>query len=225
MTEEQRLIVHVRTVLCGNECFQSYEVDAIVRRFKCGVSAGKNGAMTTWIPANAVPVLIVGSSLLGNVVIVCRTGIAYTMSPAVQIPPLAGGIVILGNCTLNHDDTFRLLLYDAEDLPPSVGDLGATAATGSSAVAVAKTPTSTERYTRLRDFFPRYFECSETARKTFVLQWVGHYEHAVKFLTGEIDVGHTVGGLVSTTDNALLPTRPVRVQIPCITIRKFKGNE
>ncbi|KAJ1468560.1 hypothetical protein T484DRAFT_1755028 [Baffinella frigidus] len=213
MTDEQRLVVHVRTVLCGTECFPNYEIDCIVRRFKCGVSAAQNGRMTTWVPANSLPVLLVGTAALGNLVVLCRTGIAYAMSPGVEIPPLASGVVLVGNCTLNYDDTFRLLLYDAENLPSNGG------------VDVAAQPSSVQRYDRLRSFFPRYFECSEAARNTFVLQWVGHYEHAAKFLTGEINVGHAIGGLVSTTDDALTPTRPVRVQIPSITIKRFQEKQ
>jgi hypothetical protein len=210
-TDEQRLIVYVRTVLCGTECFPAYEIDTLVRRFKCSVSAAQDGRMTTWTPKNSVPVLIAGTGTLGNIVILCRSGQAFSMSRGLQVPPLSKGVVLVGNCTLNHDDTFRLLLYDGENLP----------CRGVSNVA----PTPTERYERLRDFFPQYFECSDSARNTFVLQWVGFYEHAVKFLDGSINVGHNIGGLVSITSDAMTPTRPVKVQIPNIVIQRFQEKK
>jgi hypothetical protein len=210
MTDEQRLLVHVRTVLCGTECFPCYEVDNIVRRFRCGVSAAAAGKMTTWVPATSLQIIIMGSKTLGNIVLICKTGTAYSMSLALEIPPLNPGVSIVANCTMNRDETFRVLLYDAENLYPETVD--------------GVDCTSVERYDRLRHFFPRYFECNEAVRSVFVLQWVGFYEHAVDFLAGKIDVGHSVGGLVSTTDNALQPTRPVQVKIPEITIKKFNDT-
>lgn len=212
MTEEQRLVIHVRTMLCGTECFPSYEVDSIVRRFKCGVSSAQNGRMTTWVPENSYPVLLAGTSSIGNVVITCKTGVAYAFSHVLEIPRLAPGVIITANCTINKDDTFRVLVYDAECLPP-VNE------------KTTKSPSSEERYERLRDFFPRYLQCSEAVRETFVCQWLGHYEHAVKFLTGEICVGHSIGGLLCTTDDAMTPTRPVRVQVPCLTIGRFREKQ
>jgi hypothetical protein len=212
MTDQQRLLVHVRTVLCGTECFSAYEVDTLVRRFKCGVSASQDSRMTTWVPENTVSVLIAGTTMLGNVVIMCRSGHAYTMSHGLQIPPLAPGVVLVGNCALNYDHTFRLLIYDGDNLPGGDGTKEGPQST-------------TERYERLRNFFPQYFEGSESARNTFVLQWLGHYEHAVKFLSGTIDVGHKIGGLVSTTSDAMNPTRPVRVQIPNVVIQRFQEKK
>jgi hypothetical protein len=210
MTDEQRLVVHVRTVLCGTECFPSFEIDSTVRRFKCGVSSSQNNRMSTWMPSNAYPILIMGTSTLGNIVITCRTGNAYSLSSVLSIPHLASGVILVGNCTLDYDESFRVLLYDGENLP-SVNE-GTT----------TTKPTSTERYDRLRDFFPRYCQCSEAVRNVYVLQWVGYHQHATKFLTGEINVGHAIGGLISTTEDPLTPTRPVHVDIPPITISKFR---
>ena len=133
-----------------------------------------------------------------------------------QIPPLPSGVIIIGNCTMDHDGTFKLLVYDGQNLPHITST--------STAVAVQKC-TSTERYEKLRSFFPQYFQCSDTSRSTFILQWVGYYESACAFLAGGIDVGHEVGGLVSTTDDAMKPTRPVRVQIPNIAIKRFRNSE
>jgi hypothetical protein len=212
MTDVQRLVVDVRTILCGTECFPSFEVDSIVRRFRCGVTAARDGRMTTWVPANSYPIVIAGTSNIGNVVITCRTGVAYSFSPVLEIPRLAPGVLIVANCTINNDNTFCVLVYDAEALPPVN-------------MQTTETPNSEERYERLRDFFPRYLQCSEAVRNTFVCQWVGHYEHAVKFLTGDINVGHAIGGLVCTTDDVMTPTRPVRVQVPSITIGKFKEKQ
>jgi hypothetical protein len=213
ITDEQRLIVHVRTILCGTECFPSFEVDSIVRRFKCGVSSARNGRLTTWVPMNSYPILIAGTSTIGNVVIALKTGVAYSLSAVMEIPILAAGVVIIGNCTLDYDESFRLLIYDAENLPPTSAD------------TLSLNPNSVERYERLRDFFPRYLQCTEALRSTIILQWLGHYEHAVKFLTGEINVGHKIGGLVCTTDDAMTPTRPVRVTVPSITIGRFKQEQ
>ena len=211
MTDEQRLMVHVRTILCSAQCFSAYEADTLIRRFKCGVSASQDNRMTTWVPENTVAVLIVGTSSLGNIVIICRSGHAYSMSSGLQIPTLAPGVVLVGNCALNYDHTFRLLIYDAENLPGNDDTTDATLG-------------STERYERLRNFFPRYLECSESARNTFVLQWLGHHKNALDFLNGSIDVGHKIGGLVSITSDAMTPTRPVRVQIPNIVIKRFNEN-
>lgn len=207
MSDEQRLVVHVRTVLCGTECFKSFEVDTIVRRFKCNVSAAQNGKMTTWVPTTSLQIILLGSNKLGNIVVVCKTAKAYSISHALGLPILEPGVAVLGNCTMNRDETFRVLLYDAENLYPDT-QKGVDC-------------TNVERYDRLRHFFPRYFECNEVARSIFVLQWVGFYEHAVDFLANKIDVGHAVGGLITTTDDALQPTRPVQVKIPVMTIRKF----
>jgi hypothetical protein len=207
MSDEQRLVVHVRTVLCGTECLPSFEVDSIVRRFKCGVSAAQNGKMTTWVPAISLQIILIGSKNLGNIVIICKTGKAYSISHGLCLPKLEPGVSILGNCTMNRDDTFRVLLYDAENLYPDA-EKGVDF-------------TTVERYDRLRHFFPRFFECNEAVRSIFVLQWVGFYEHALDFLANKIDVGHAVGGLLTTTDDALQPTRPVQVKIPVMTIKKF----
>ena len=207
MTDEQCLLIHVRTVLCGTECFPAYEVDNIVRRFKCGVSSAQNGKMTTWVPTTSLQIIIMGSETLGNIVLICKTGTAYSMSLGLALPPLNPGVVIIGNCTMNRDETFRVLLYDAENLYPDT-EKGVEC-------------TSVERYDRLRHFFPRYFECNEAVRSVFVLQWVGFYEHAVDFLSNKIDVGHSIGGPVSTTNDALQPTRPVHVKIPVLTIKRF----
>jgi hypothetical protein len=212
MTEEQRLVVHVRTILCGTQCFPSYEVDVLVRRFKCGVSAAQDGRMTTWVPKNSYPILLAGTSNIGNIVVASRTGDAYSLSSLLQIPPLPAGAILVGNCTLDEDDSFKVLFFDGERLPDHNDSSTATDSN------------SVERYERLRNFFPRYMECSEHARKTFVLQWLGYHEHCSKFLTGEINVGHPIGGLISTTNDAMTPTRPVRVQVPCITIGKFKST-
>jgi hypothetical protein len=215
-TIQQRLVIHVRTVLCGNELFPSFEVDTLLRRFKCGISGAKAGRMATWVPRESFPVLLVGSALLGNIVIACKSGIAYSM--AVEIPPLGAGVVIVGNCTMNHDDSFRVLIYDAEGLPATNNNNN----NNNNNAKAPPSPDAVERYDRLRSFFPCYFERSESARCTFVLQWLGFYEHALSFLGGGIDVGHTIGGLVCTTEDALLPVRPVAVQVPCLTIRKFQ---
>jgi hypothetical protein len=212
LSDEQRIVVHVRTILCGTECFPSFEIDSIVRRFKCGVSSSQNQRMTTWVPEKSYPVLLIGTSNIGNVILTCRTAKFYSLSLVLEIPRLAPGVILVGNCTLDYDETFRFLIYDGENLPP-VGN------------KTASTPNSVERYERLRDFFPRYFQCSEAVRNTFVLQWVGHYEHCAKFLTGEINVGHAIGGLVSTTDDAMTPTRPVNIKIPPITISRFKEKK
>jgi hypothetical protein len=126
-----------------------------------------------------------------------------------HVPSLPIGVVIVGSCTIDDDDTFRFLIYDGDNLPivrPNT----------------SKIPTSEERYDQLRNFHPRYFAQDSLVKQTFVLQWVGFYEHAKGFLENKFHVGHKIGGLVSTTENALKPTRPVQVKIPNISIRRFK---
>ena len=216
MTDEQRLNLYARTLLCGVECMVTQDMDNITHSFKCGVSSSQDGRMTTWVPKKCIPVLLVGTSARGNLVILCKSGIYYKLSSALEIPPLPPGVILIGNCTLDYDDTFKLLFYDGYDLPP----VSSTSTTG-----VGQKCSSTERYEKLRNFFPRYFQGSDTARSTFVLQWVGYYESACAFLAGDINVGHEVGGLVSTTDDAMKPTRPVRVQVPNIAIKRFRNLE
>ena len=76
MTDEQRLNLYVRTMLCGIECIATREMDTIARNFKCGVSSSQNGRMTTWVPANFIPFLLVGTATKENIVITCKTGSA-----------------------------------------------------------------------------------------------------------------------------------------------------
>ena len=216
MTDEQRLNLYVRTLLCGVECMVTQDMDNIARNFKCGVSSSQDGRMTTWVPKNSIPVLLVGTNTRGNLVILCKSGIYYKLSSAMEIPPLPDGVILMGNCTMDHDETFKLLLYDGDNLPLVIPN---------STTDMKHTCSSTERYERLRAFFPRYFQCNDTARTTFVLQWVGYYESATIFLNGSINVGHEVGGLISTTDDAMKPTRPVRVQVPNIMIKRFRTPE
>ena len=208
MTDEQRLNLSVRTRLCGSEVFTTREIDIISRKFKCSVSSSQEGRMTTWLPTTFLSCLIVGTSTGQNVVILCTSEKAYNLSSDMHIPSLPTGVVIVGNCTIDYDDTFRFLMYDGDNLP-MVRPIA------------SKIATSVERYAQLRGFHPRYFSQDELVKKTFVLQWVGFYEHAKGFIDGKYNVGHPVGGLISTTENALKPTRPVSVQIPPISIRRF----
>ena len=208
MTEEQRLNFSVRTRFCGAEIFTTREIDNVSRNFKCGVSSSQEGRMTTWLPTTFLSSLLVGTSTGQNIVILCKSEKAYNLSTDMHVPSLPAGMVIVGNCTIDYDDTFRFLIYDGENLPI----VKPTA---------SKTPTSVERYEQLRSFHPRYFSQDDLVKTTFVLQWVGFYEHAAAFLTGKFNVGHAIGGLISTTEDALKPTRPVSVQIPNISIRRF----
>jgi hypothetical protein len=218
MTDEQQLILFLRTVLCGSECFATLHMDTITQRYKCGVSPAQNGSMTTWVPLNCIPIMIVGTASKENLVVTCHNGAVYYMSPTLQIPPLPVDMIIMGNCTVDRDESFRVLLYDGENLPP---------ASREAAMAQEDNPdtpiNSSERYERLRAFFPKFFNRGEAAKRTFVLQWVGYYENACKFLSGDIPVGHAIGGLITTTGDAMTPTRPVRVQIPKLEIRRFRA--
>jgi hypothetical protein len=172
--------------------------------------------MTTWVPDNYIPVMLVGTTAGENTVITCKTGNAYSLSSIMQIPVLPPGVILMGNCTLDHDDSFRLLIYDGENIP--------TAKVSTSDNGDASTPDGTTRYEKLREFFPRYFQASDIARRTFVLQWVGFFSAASRFLSGEINVGHKIGGLLSLTDDAMKPTRPVRLQLPVLEIRRFRED-
>lgn len=210
-----RLAVCVRTVLCGPACTPLRDLDDIATRYKCGVSQAHDKGMSTWVPHNFAPVLLLGTASGGNLVIVCDTGVAYTMSPVLDVPPLPTDTILVANCTLDHDETFRVLVYDGENLAPTTA--GADSAPDDA-------PEGGERYRRLLRFFPRFFQRTEAAKSTFVLQWVGYYEHACNFLNGTIPVGHRVGGLLTTTGDALKPTRPVRVKIPAADIERFSGT-
>jgi hypothetical protein len=215
MTDQQRLSLYVRTVLCGAGCFfPDYKVSSLARRFKCGVSAAHDGQMTTWIPKTHSPILIIGTDTHENIVVVCRTGDTYKMSLAFGVATLPPGVVLVCNCTVNRDGKFQVLVYDGENLPLNSGQSGHT--------AVGEIlPTSIERYQRLRDFFPKVFHHSELAVSTFMIQWVGYYQHARQFLTGEIPVPHDITGLLSTTDDPMTPTRPVSIKIPNLVIKRF----
>ena len=72
MTDEQRLNLYVRTLLCGVECMVTQDMDNIANSFKCGVSSSQEGRMTTWVPKNSIPVLLVGTSTRGNLVVLCK---------------------------------------------------------------------------------------------------------------------------------------------------------
>jgi hypothetical protein len=209
MSDEQRLNLYVRTMLCGIECIATREMDSIVRNFKCGVSSSQNGRMTTWVPENFIPILIVGTETKENLVMTCKTGSSYKLSHAMEIPPLPKGVILIGNCTIDFDDSFKVLIFDGENLPSNDPGVKSVA------------PSSVERYGLLRDFFPRYFS-SDVAKSTFVLQWVGYYESAMVFLSGKLQVGHAVGGLVSTTEDPMKPTRPVAIKVPNISIKRFR---
>jgi hypothetical protein len=214
MTTDQRVNVYVRTIVCGTGLFFFDDtITALARRFKCGVSAAHDGQMTTWLPRHHVPILIAGTESHKNVVITCRSGDCYDMSHALRVPPLPAGVVLVCNCTVNTDGTFIILVYDGENLPLETGEPGTTAP-GNMA------PTSIERYQRLRAFFPRIFNNQDTSM--FMIQWVGYYEHACKFMSGEIPVPHEISGLLSTTEDALTPSRPVRVKIPNLVIKRFQ---
>jgi hypothetical protein len=220
MTDEQRLSLYVRTVLCGDGCyFMDYTISTLGRRFKCGVSAAADGQMTTWMPKIHVPVLIVGTNTQQNIIVLCRSGETFNMSLHLGVAPLPAGVCLVCNCTVNRDGTFQVLVYDGENIP--IGNAQPGLASPSPKEAV---PTSIERYQRLREFFPRIFHHSELAISTFMIQWVGYYENAVQFLTGEIPVPHDISGLLSTTNDALTPSRPVRVKIPTLVIRRFQGS-
>jgi hypothetical protein len=216
MKDDQRLALYVRTVLCGDGCyFPDYNVAGLARRFTCGVSAAYDGQMTTWMPKTHAPVLIVGTETQQNIVVLCRSGDSYNMSHALGVPPIPAGVVLVCNCTVNKDGTFQVLVYDGENIPLEGGQAGHT-------IPGETVPTSTMRYGRLREFFPRVFHHSKLSMDTFMIQWVGYYEHACQFLTGGIPVPHDISGLLSTTEDPLTPTRPVRVKIPNLVIKRFQ---
>jgi hypothetical protein len=216
MTDQQRVNVYVRTILCGEgRYFVDHKISSLARRFKCGVSAAHDGQMTTWVPRNSVPVLLVGTDSHQNLVILCQSGDSYNMSPALGVPPIPAGVVLVCNCTVNKDGSFIVLVYDGENIPFQNGQDGTTQPGES-------VPTSVERYTRLRDFFPYIFNTNKTSTQTFMIQWVGYYEHACKFMSGEIDVPHEVSGLLSTNEDPLTPSRPVRVKLPNLVIKRFE---
>jgi hypothetical protein len=210
--EAMRLKLCVRTVLCSHAHTPLRYLDQAATRFKCGVSKAQDEGMSTWVPRNFMAVLLLGTPSGENLVIVCNTGVAYAMSPALDVPSLPADAILVANCTLDHDETFRVLIYDGENLPQAGPD------------AESSTPGSAERYRRLLHFFPRFFHRCETAKSTFVLQWVGYYNSARKFLSGQIPVGHRIGGLLTTTDDAMRPTRPMRVQIPVNEIKEFRDQ-
>lgn len=216
MTDQQRVNVYVRTILCGEgRFFFDHKISTLVRRFKCGVSAAQDGQMTTWIPTNAVPVLMVGTSSRENIIITCQSGDSYNMSHALGVPSIHAGVVLMCNCTVNFDGSFTVLVYDGENIPIWNATTG-FADPGDSV------PTSVERYQRLRDYFPYIFNASETSTKIFMIQWVGYYEYACKFLSGEIMVPHAISGLLSLTEDPLTPSRPVRVKLPNLVIKRFQ---
>ena len=216
--EAMRLKLCVRTVLCSHAQTPLRSLDVTATRFKCGVSKARDEGMSTWVPRNFMSVLLMGTRGGENLVIVCNTGVAYAMSPALNVPPLPADTILVANCTLDHDETFRVLIYDGENLPLA----GVSAAVDADDTPLP--PDSAERYRRLLHFFPRFFHRSDTAKSTFVLQWVGYYNSACKFLSGQIPVGHRIGGLLTTTDDAMRPTRPMRVQIPVNEIKQFRDQ-
>ena len=219
MSDFEVLNVTVRTLLCGIEYRAIRELNNAAKEFKCSVCSAQKGRMTTWVPATYIPVLIVGTSTHENVVIICSTGIAYKMSDPMQIPLLPEGLIIIANCTMDDSGVFRVLIYDGKNLehvgPPMAANDGTINNDNN------HLQNSIERYTRLRHFVPRYFVSSELVKKTFSLQWLGYYENAVDFLSGKLDVGHKIGGLVSTTGDPMKPTRPVQVKVPELNIRRF----
>jgi hypothetical protein len=214
-TPSQRLSLYFRTVLCGISCFPMAETTDIAKRFSCHVTSAGEGLecrMTTWVPIHHLFVMLVGTQNGDNKVIVCCNGDVYTMSPSLEVRPMPAGVVILGTCTIDDDGTFRVLVYDGCNLPVV-----------NNQEEHLKPDTDTqERYARLRSFFPLYFNQSKAARTTFHLQWLGFEKSAKRFLAGEIDVGHSVGGLISTNNDAMRPTRPVRILVPENTIQQFK---
>jgi hypothetical protein len=164
---------------------------------------------------------LVGTKEGENVVITCKTGNAYSLSSMMQIPALPPGVVLMGNCTLDYDDSFRLLIYDGENIP--TGKMPHMC-TGNPNNVDVSTADGVDRYENLRDFFPRYFQGNDVARSTFVLQWVGFFSAASRFLSGDINVGHKIGGLISLTDDAMKPTRPMRLKLPALEIRSFRED-
>ena len=219
--EAMRLKLCVRTVLCGHAHTPLRSLDLAATRFKCGVSKAQDDGMSTWVPRNFMSVLLLGTPGGENLVIVCGTGVAYAMSPALDVPSLPPDTILVANCTLDHDETFRVLIYDGENLPQPAAAVAQHGAHDGSPTAP---PGSAERYRRLLHFFPRFFHRCDAAKSTFVLQWVGYYTSACKFLSGQIPVGHRIGGLLTTTDDAMRPTRPMRVQIPVTDIKEFRGK-
>jgi len=220
MTDRQRLILCVRTVLCGSESLDTFDIHTLAQRFKFGISSAQNNRMSTWVPSSFVPILLVGTSTGQNIVITCKDGMAYYMSSMMEVPSLPHGVTLVANCTLDDDESFRVLLYDGENLP-AVNQID----TDVSGVNFPVTLNPQERYERLLHFVPKYFHSGEVAKRTFVLQWVGYYDSAREFLTGGIKVGHNIGGLLSITDDPLKPTRPVSVRVPVTNIKRFHVRE
>jgi len=208
-TQSQILILNLRTVLCGTECFPMRDTDDIAQMFNCGVSSSDDCAMTTWLPTEHLFVMIVGTEHGENKVIVCHTGYTYTLSSTLRVHTLPPGVVIMCTCTLDNDGTFRVLIYDGYNLPAVKNQPGDPMSDDD----------TQERYARLRAFIPRFFYTSDAARKTFHLQWVGF--RATKFLEGGIDVGHPIGGLISLTVDPFKPTRPVCIRVPTLVIEEF----
>jgi hypothetical protein len=219
ISDTQTLWLLLRTVLCATECLPAYETDRVANRVKCSVSSAQDGRMTTWVPTTHAFVMLMGTERGENKVVIAKTGVAYTLSPELQVKPLASGVILMCTCTVDYDGSFKVLVYDGEDLPPTQDELDSFK--DSADVPDRLSTNSSHRYARLLEFFPSVFGFSDAARTTFVLQWVGYYECALQFMSGAIAVPHSVGGLLTTTEDVLTPTRPVSIKIPAICIQRF----
>jgi hypothetical protein len=243
LSAQQQLWFNLRTVLCSTGCPVMADTYAISNGFNWVSSVAEMDAMTTWIPMNRISVVITGTESDGNQVVICDRcgqtgeskageskagqsgytfGDAYKLSPLFGLKPLAPSVRFMANCTIGYDDTFKVYVYDGENLPSTQVELKEEQASGGYAAGARNQfPSSVVRYARLREFFPSCFEFNEAARATFELQYVGHYAQMLKLVSSDMPTPHEIDGLLTTTNDPMKPTRPREVVFMPISVARF----
>lgn len=173
-------------------------------KFRMNVGSAEPTQMSTWFPADYLPVFLVSLSDGELVFYVHATNEMFSASCNIDMPKLPPETVLCMNYTedlvTEGDKTLRqprLLVFD---------------------VAMqngVKVPCAApERYTILRKLYAECFTPYPNVMKMFTLQWVGYYTHATAFTDGHVDVKHKVGGILSLTANVLRPIRAMKIKLP-----------
>lgn len=181
----------------------------VLGKFRMGVGSAMQNQMSTWYPKHYIPIFIIGMENEGVAFYVHSINEMFSVSQAMEAPRLPEGVVLCAHYTEDKSSdneptiyTPRILIYDIAMLH------------GKRVHEPAES-----RYGKLRDLYTEYFTKLDNGEKKpispiFTLQWVGYYSYALAFVEGKVDVKHKVGGIIALSDNAINPTRTLRVKLP-----------
>lgn len=184
-------------------------------KFRMNVGSADPTQMSTWFPADYLPVFLVSLHDGELAFYVHAINEMFSISCNIDTPKLPPETVICMNYTedlvTDGDKTVRqprLLVFDI------------AMKNGEKVLCAAP-----ERYTILRKMYADCFTPYPDVMKLFTLQWIGYYTHATAFTDGHVDVKHKVGGILALTANVLRPIRAMNIKLPSPAVMDAQFKE